>query len=474
MPQLSICSRTFFRYRFVMPGENKMESTHALPVLGRSGAQKRIPVILIILSLSFLVAFDDFARTIDPLKLDNLFDTLTASNLAIGSVAIMQRGKLVYQRTVGNAQPREATYRIGSITKVFTAVMTYQAIEEKKLSLEDSLDKFIPGLANADKITIAELLGHRSGLANFTATATHFDNWKDQQQTHEQLLTFIRNQPPDFAPGTKADYNNSNFLLLGYILEKIYHRPYKAILEEKLIHKLGLQNTYYGDHPGFQGQEAISYKYFDNQWRPEKAVCLDNFGGAGAIISTPQDLCKFINAIFHGKCLGHSSLARMTRIEKDGYGWGMFPFGDRLHRGYGHNGKTEGFAASVQYYPENKLAIAYCTSGEVYPKDKILDDVVKLCFQEPCNIPSFTPVTLTERQLRPFTGTYAGDNGLQVKGSVVNGALVLETKGQQFYLDALSELEFRNVRFGFFFDFDPDGRQLAVHDAAVTYRLHKE
>lgn len=457
-----------------MPDENKMQSTPTPRVLGKFGAQKRTAFILIILSLSLLVSFAGPAQTIARVRLDNLFDTLAARNLAIGSIAIMQNGKLVYHRTVGNVQAQDATYRIGSITKVFTAVMVYRALEEEKLSLDDTLAKFFPGLPNADQITIADLLGHRSGLANFTATATHFDNWKDQPQTHEQLLSFVQSQLPDFAPGTKADYNNSNFLLLGFILEKIYHQPYKTILEEKLIRKLGLQNTYYGGHPGFQGKEAVSYKYFDNQWRPEKAVYLDNFGGAGAIISTPEDLCKFITAIFRRKCIGNASLARMTRIEKDGYGWGMFPFGDSRHKGYGHNGKTEGFAASVQYYPEQKLAIAYCTSGEVYPKDEILADVFKLCFQEPCQLPSFTPVTLTETQLQPFTGNYAGDNGLQVKGSVVNGTLVLETKGQQFYLDALSELEFRNVRFGFFFDFDRDGQQLVVHDAATTYRLHKE
>jgi len=152
----------------------------------------------------------------------------------------------------------------------------------------------------------------------------------------------------------------------------------------------------------------------------------------------------------------------------------MFSFGDSAHRGYGHNGKTEGFASSLQYYPENDLAIAYCTNGEVYPKDKILNQVFKICFSEPATIPRFIPVTLKQDQLQPLTGTYAGDNGLQVTAACNNSNLTFEVKGQQFDLEALSDHEFRNTRFGFFFEFENGGQQLVVHDAAVTYWLHKQ
>jgi D-alanyl-D-alanine carboxypeptidase len=431
----------------------------------------KAPLILV---LTIGISLAGFTQTVDRVKLDSLFDILSARNLAMGAISITQDGKPVYHRTVGKDQAPAATYRIGSITKVFTGVMIYELIDAKRLSFGDTLSEFFSDLPNSGKITIAEMLGHRSGIANFTATATNFNAWKEQPQTHEQLLNFIRSQQPDFAPGTKADYNNSNFLLLGYILEKIYRKPYKDIVNERIIQRLGLRNTCYGDHAGFQGSEVASYKYADNQWRPEKAVYLDNFAGAGAIISTPQDLCTFITAIFNGKFISMTSIARMTRIEKDGYGWGMFSFGDSLHTGYGHSGQTEGFASTMQYYPEKKLAIAYCTNGEVYPKDDIIDDVFKICFAEHCTIPTFTPITLTQQQLQPFIGIYTGDNGLQVTGTAVNGALVLETKGQQFSLDALSDHEFHNVRFGFFFEFDKDGKQLIVHDAATTYWLQKK
>lgn len=427
----------------------------------------------LMVTLIATICYNDFGQTPDLGKLDSLFNILAAQNLAIGSIAITQNGKLIYERTFGKGQTGTTLYRIGSITKVFTAVMIYELIDEKKIFLEDTLAAFFRGLPNAGQITIADMLGHRSGLPNFTALSTNFDTWKGQPQTHEQLLDLIRNQRPDFNPGAKADYNNSNFLLLGYILEKIYHKPYKDIVRERIINKVGLSNTYYGDHAGFQGDETASYKYADNQWQQEKAVYLDNFSGAGAIISTPGDLCKFVKAIFNGELISRASIVRMTRIEKDGYGWGLFPYGDDPHPGYGHNGKTEGFASSIQYYPGNDLAIGYCTCGEVYPKDLILDAVFKICFREPMLIPTFMTTKLTDRQLEPFVGTYQGDNGLQVSSSADSDRLQLKLKGQEFILEPFSDHEFRNVRFGFFFDFDRDGKQLVIHDAASTYTLHK-
>lgn len=413
-------------------------------------------------------------QAIDRARLDSFFDQLSANQLAMGSIAITHHGKVVYQRSFGDGQTPATTYRIGSITKVFTAVMIYQLIDAKRLSLDDTLSEFYPDLPNAGRITIAELLGHRSGLANFTALSLGFDTWKYQPQSHQQILARISGQQPDFAPGEKADYNNSNFLLLGYILEKIYQRPYKELVTERITRKVGLTNTYYGDHAGFEGQETASYKYFDNQWQAEKAVYLDNFAGAGAMISTPGDLCKFIGAIFDGKLISRSSLDRMKRIGKDGYGWGLFPYGDDAHAGYGHNGKTEGFASSMQYYPERDLAIGYCTSGELYPKDLILDEVFSICFSGGGEIPHFNVERLTDQQLQPFVGMYKGDGGLQISAAADSGRLVLVLKGRPFVAEAFSDHEFRNIPYGFFFDFDPDGKRLVIHDASSTYILRKQ
>lgn len=401
-----------------------------------------------------------------------MFASLEDHNLAEGSLAISSYGKMVYQRSFGRDQTPQTEYRIGSISKVFTAVLIYQLVDERRLSLGDKLSKFFPHLPNAGRITIADLLGHRSGLANFT-NHTGFDDWKDKPKTHVELLALIQNQQPDFEAGARADYNNSNYLLLGYIVEQIAGEDYKTVLGEKILHRVHLDHTYYGERIGFQPGEAISHRYENGVWKQDRAACLDNFGGAGAIISTPQDMLTFINSLFAGELVSAESLAQMTTI-RDGYGQGLFPYGDANHVGYGHNGKTEGFGASLQYYPDSHLAIAYCTNGEVYPKAQILDRVFKICFRVPCDIPTFKPKIIDATSLARLVGSYSSaDKTIEATTTAEAGNLVISVKGQPFPLVALSDHEFWNIPFGFFFEFSGNGEKLTLKDVDDVYELRK-
>ncbi|HTK22513.1 MAG TPA: serine hydrolase domain-containing protein [Mucilaginibacter sp.] len=440
---------------------------------------------LVFLSILSAFCFQLHAQTINQKRLDSLFDALNKKNLAMGSIAISQNGKVVYRKIIGNAMMNEhdtipasekTEYRIGSITKMFTAIMVFQLIEEHKLSLHDTLAKFFPSLPNAHHVTIELMLRHRSGLPNFTNNnSTHFDDWKDTPKTHDELLAMISAQKPDFEPNAKADYNNSNYLLLGYIIEKITKKPYRELLNERIIKKIDLKNTWYGINGStYVGNECASYKYFDYKWvKDKKPAYLDNFSGAGAIISTPPDMLKFINALFDYKLVGKQSLDQM-KIMVDGYGMGMFPYGSEKHPGFGHNGKTEGFSSSISYYPADKLAIAYCTNGEVYSKNYILDGIRAICFNEPYSIPTFNALKLSDQQLDQYAGTYSGPDGITVICSKNEGDLWLETRGQKLKLDALGDNKFFDPRFGFFFNFSNDNKKLRIIDVEDEYQLEKK
>src|SRR5579871_4742023 len=167
-------------------------------------------------------------------RLDSLFAVLSARNLAMGSIAISRNEKVVYRRSIGAARinggdslPADnyTEYRIGSISKLFTATLVFQLLEEKRLYIDDKLAAWFPGLPNAKTITIGNLLDHRSGLADFTK-GTDFDSWKEGPRSQEELLGLISSRPPDFAPNAKANYNNSNYLLLSFIIEKVMRAPY--------------------------------------------------------------------------------------------------------------------------------------------------------------------------------------------------------------------------------------------------------
>jgi len=415
-------------------------------------------------------------------KLDSLFDILERKDLAWASIAISKNGKVVYKRTTGAARiegdkripaTENTTYRIGSITKMFTAVMIYQLVEEKKLSLNDSLSTYFPQMPGAGNITLHQLLSHRSGLADYTKDG-HYAEWMDKPQTQNELLTRIVNGKRDFEPGTQADYNNSNYLLLGYIIEKVCRKPYREVLQQRIISKLKLSKTYYANITKLNPDESDSYKYVNSQWQADKRATPDNFGGAGAIISNPNDLTRFIEALFAGKLISKTSLATMTTLT-DSYGAGIFPYTFEGYQGLGHGGKTEGFGATLIYYPKEKLTLAYCTNGEVYPKADIQNDALKIYFNKPFTVPTFQPITLNDAELNAYPGTYTSEQfGITIVCTRVGNTLELETRGMKMPLDALESTKFMNTSFGFFFTFNKEKQELVIQDVDDTYYLKKQ
>ncbi len=161
-----------------------------------------------------------YAQTLDKAKLDRFFDRLAEKNKAMGSLTLAQDGKVLYSRVIGysrinDSQKKPSTaatrYRIGSVTKTFTAVMIFQLVENGKLKLSDTLDKFFPQIPNASKITIAQLLAHRSGIYDFTDDR-NFLSWKMNAKTKDEMLAIIAKGKPVFEPGEKTEYSRKLFL----------------------------------------------------------------------------------------------------------------------------------------------------------------------------------------------------------------------------------------------------------------------
>lgn len=354
------------------------------------------------------------AQTLNPAKLDSLFTTLATNNKMMGSLALSHNGQLVYSRAFGDAQltpqlpATPATrYRIGSITKMFTAVMIFQLMEEQKLTLATPLATFFPQVPNAKTITIDQLLSHHSGLHNFTSDPAYL-GYLTQPKTEAEMLAIITAAKPDFEPGAKAEYSNSNFVLLGYIVEKLAKMPYPQALQKRVAAKAGLQNTSYGGKINPQKQEARSYETSGSGWKLSPETDLSIPGGAGALVSTPADLDRFLEALFGGKLLAAGSLTSM-KTTLDNYGRGVFqvPFGAK--RGYGHTGGIDGFRSSAAYFPADKLAIALCTNAVDFAPNDVLIAALSSYFGQPYQLPDFRASTFvpTPTDLDRYAGTYA-------------------------------------------------------------------
>ena len=154
----------------------------------------------------------------------------------------------------------DMVFRIGSITKQFTAVCILQLMEQGKLGLQDEITKFIPDYpTQAHKITIEHLLTHTSGIMSYTGMK-NFQDIIRKDMKPEEIIDFFKNQPMEFAPGSKWNYNNSGYFLLGYIIEKVSGKTYPQYLEENIFKPLGMTNSFYGSNNKIIRNRASGYQ----------------------------------------------------------------------------------------------------------------------------------------------------------------------------------------------------------------------
>lgn len=422
------------------------------------------------------------AQTIDKPRLDSLLNLLADNNKSMGSLALNVNGQVIYQKATGfialnngvktNADVK-TKYRIGSISKMFTAVLILQLIEEGKLSLATPLAKYYPQLPNAAKITIGMMLGHRSGLHNFTNDSLYM-TYAYKPIAHQTHLDIFAKQKADFEPDAKAEYSNTNFVLLGFIAEKITGKSYADLIKTRIVNKLGLPDTHYGSKADAKKDEATSFRYID-AWKPEPETDMSVPGAAGGLVSTPTDLTKFITALFNGKLINHSSLNVMKTM-KEGFGSGMFSDSFGAKNGYGHGGGIDAFISMLTYYPEDKLAIAYISNGGSYDTKGVVFGALSIYFKAPYTLPSFTSVVLKSEDLDKYLGIYSSQQmPLKITISKNNNTLMGQATGQSaFPLEAPAKDQFMFYQAGVELLFDTSKGEMTLKQAGKTYLFTRE
>jgi CubicO group peptidase (beta-lactamase class C family) len=358
---------------------------------------------------------------------------------------------------------------------MFTATMTFQLIEDGKLNLTTTIDKYFPQLPNANKITISNLLNHRSGLHNFTDDPEYL-TWMTQPKTQTDMLAIISKSKVDFQPNEKFSYSNSNYVVLGYIIEKISKQSYSKYLSTRITSKIGLSNTYVGTKSDTKKNESFSYR-FSTSWEQSPETDMSIPAGAGSIVSTPADLTKFIESLFSLKLVSNSSLTLMKTMT-DGFGMGMFQIPYHEKSAYAHNGGIDGFASTLAYFPEDSLAVAYCTNGQVYPMNDILIGVLSICFNKPYSIPTFAPpsFSLKTEDLDTYLGVYSTTQiPLKITITKDNTTLLAQATGQSsFPLEATEKNKFKFDAAGIILEFNPDKNEMTLKQGGQTVLFTKE
>lgn len=421
--------------------------------------KKKCIRLFVLVVLSWTAGSSAFAA-VDTSELDRFVDALSATDSAMMGVVISQNEEIVFERYSGYRGieqnlplNRTTQFRIGSITKMYTSVMIMKLIEEGKLSLSTPLSEFFPQVPNAQLITIKHLLNHSSGIYNFTSDPM-YPAYMSEKHTREEMIEWIASYDSQFPPGETHAYSNSNYVLLGQIIEKVEERCFGSALRKAIAKPLGLDRTRYGKKLIPQRNQALSYIYDTalDQWLPAPITHSSIPQAAGAVVSTPLELTRFAEALAAGKLISQQSVAQMATIE-GGFGLGLFPFEFDGKMGFGHTGGIDAFQSAVFYFPEQALSIALTTNGMNYPFDKLLAGLLSLYFQQPFDYSDLydEPVELDAETLSRYEGVfgYEGSPEGALTLLVQNEHLYIQGPGQPpFALEAYSESEFRLKLYG--------------------------
>lgn len=430
--------------------------------------------------LLLFVAFGIKAQTNQKfLKIDSLLTLLSTNNKFMGSVALREGDKVVFAKAYGysdiyNKKPSDENtkYKVGSITKPFTAVVVLQLVEEKKLNLSDKLSKFYPKIKNADAITVETLLRHRTGIHEILADSITAQNI-GRTHSKQEIVDRIAGYASDFAPDSKYTYSNSNYILLGYIIEDVTKKPYSENVQKRIISKLGLKNTYLPEKIDFAKNEAVSAIYDGKHWEtiPEWSNSLAY--SAGALASTPSDLTAFMKGLFDGKLINAASLEKMKTL-KDTYGLGLIsvPFDDKTF--YGHTGGIENFRSVVGYEPNSKFGVSLCVNGDNYNRNDIMIGILSIYYGKDYKFPDLTEFKVSEAALKSYVGKYsAADFPLKIAISAENGKLIAQADGQSaFPLEAKSETRFEFKGAGIVLEFSSG--KMNLKQAGMNVDFSKE
>ncbi|MBI5764168.1 MAG: serine hydrolase [Planctomycetes bacterium] len=343
--------------------------------------QRQVSAAIIIVEV-FVLSFASSARAEEPSKslkqrLDKLvLDCYPSATEPGAAVLVTVDGKTVLRKGYGMADMEKGVkvtpdmiFRIASITKQFTSVSVLQLVQQGKVSLEDPITKYLPDFDTRGKtITVEHLLSHTSGLPNYTEGSA-YEKGMTRDLKPAEIVKLVADKPLDFEPGSRFKYSNTNYVLLGMLIEKVSGRTYANNLKSSITKPLGLTDTRYSRNDGLTPRHARGYDQDSSgEWVPMRPLSMTQPFAAGAIESTVDDLAKWTHALAEGKALDPKLLERAWTPYKPSdrpsdYGYGWFIHTSSGERWIGHNGGINGFQSAAVWIPEKKVFVAILRNG---------------------------------------------------------------------------------------------------------------
>ncbi|MDQ2867463.1 MAG: serine hydrolase [Verrucomicrobiota bacterium] len=370
-------------------------------------------------------------------RLDAIAKSYTTDNAFMGTVLVADGDRPLLDKGYGMADLEwslpntpDVKFRLGSLTKQFTATLVLLLQQDGKLHIEDPVHKYLPDTPKSwERITIANLLGHTSGIPNFIEDKA-FATWSMSAHTHEEEIAFFRDKPLAFAPGSQYAYSNSNYEVLGTIIEKVSGRSYGDLLKERIFQPLEMVNS------GLDTDELILPKRAQGYQPGETGLvhaCSESMTvpwAAGSIYSTTGDLLRWERGLFGGKVLNEASLKAMTTAGKGNYGLGLQVTTRNGVQVIKHAGGIEGFNTQLTCAPKQRLVVVVVSNVNGATPEAMGEQLLDVAMGKPVILASERkPVPIAKEELAKFAWTYEIEPGFVLTIAVSVDSLTLQGTG---------------------------------------------
>ena len=353
------------------------------------------------------------AQNVDS-RMDQIVQSYASNKQFMGSVLVARGNDVLLSKGYGSANLEwqipdtpSTRFRLGSVTKQFTAASILLLEERGKLKVEDPVKKYLPEAPAAwDKMTIFHVLTHTAGIPNFTAFLD-YPTSEPFPTTPEKLVARFRDKPLEFEPGENWNYSNSGYVLLGYLIERISGTSYEKFLQENIFTPLGMRDSGYDSNSALIARRAAGYAPGPDGPVNAGFIHMSVPFAAGALYSTTEDLLRWEQGLFGGKVLSAASLQKMTTPFKSDYAFGLQVHAVNGRKWIDHGGGIEGFNTLLAYYPDDKLTVVVLANLNGQAPLQIAGQLAAQAHGETVTLPGERKeITLNPAVLRRYVGAY--------------------------------------------------------------------
>lgn len=435
-----------------------------------------LPFLLLITTVS-LFAQNNGLNAEKQRQIQEYIKHFESNNQLMGTVSIAENGKEILSKTFGpynNA--KSSRYAVGSITKMFTAILIAQLYESNKIGFDEKLSNYFPQVPNSNRITIKQMLNHTSGLKDYVTKDDSLYFWLTEPVEHKDIMQEIIRQGVGFQPGDSLSYSNTAYYLLARILEQIHQKNFEQILVANIVEPLALKNMVGVNAKSEQANNAKSYEKSADEWLVVKDFYFPNTSGVGNIYANGSDLNTVMQALFSERLIKASTLKAMLPAEDEAFGMGIMRVPFYEHIAYGHGGDTYGTHSVTSYNPENKLAISYIINGENYPTNSFAIGLLSIVYDKDFKLPDFKKYAPEERFYELYEGTYSADGfPMAIKVYLEEDQLKAQAEGQgAFVLSPVEKHVFEFLEAGIEIRFKPFENLFILQQGGQSFELKKQ